>query len=60
MLYKVKGYAFIENNGVIEKNAITNGSCAHDYKEVQDTFEKMGIKNYMFILGPEEEEEEEK
>ena len=59
MMYKVKGYAFIENNGVIEKNSITDGSCAHSYEEVQDTFEEMGIKNYMFILVPEEEEENE-
>ena len=59
MLYKVKGYAFIENNGVIEKNNISRGACAHSYEEVQEAFEEMGIKNYMFILGPEEEEEDE-
>ena len=59
MLYKVKGYAFIETNGVIEKNSISNGCFAHDYEEVQEAFEEAGIKNYMFILGPEEEEEDE-
>ena len=59
MLYKVKGYAFIENNGVIEKKNISNGSYAHNYEEVQEAFEEAGIKNYMFVLGPEEEEEDE-
>ena len=54
MLYKVKGYAFIETNGVIEKNSILD--YAHDYKEVQEAFEEAGIKNYMYILGPEKEE----
>ena len=58
MLYKVRGYAFIENKGVIEKNAITNESYAHNYEEVQEAFEEMGIKNYMYILVPEEEENE--
>lgn len=56
MLYKVKGYAFIETNGVIEKNSILDGCYAHDYEEVQEAFEEMGIKNYIYILVPEEEE----
>lgn len=57
MLYKVKGYAFIEENNKIEKSAILDGPYAHSYEEVQEAFKDMGIKNYLFLLSPIEEED---
>ena len=57
MLYKVKGYAFIEKDNKIEKSAILDGPDAHSYEEVQEAFEDMGIKNYLFLLSPIEEED---
>lgn len=57
MLYKVKGYAFIEKDNKIEKSAILDGPYAHDYEEVREAFKDMGIKNYLFLLSPIEEED---
>lgn len=56
MLYKVKGYAFIEKDNKIEKSAILDGYYVHSYEEVRETFKNMGIKNYLFLLSPVEEE----